>query len=491
MKDDIKNKVISGLIWKFMERIGVQGIQFIIQIILARLLLPEDYATVALITIFIVVASVFVQSGLATSLVQKKDVNELDYNSVFYFNLFMAISLYIVLFLVSPLISKFYDMPILNSVLRVQALILITGALNTVQNAIVQREMKFKKLFRVSLIAIVIQGVVGILMAYNNFGVWSLVISTLIGNLVTTLVLWTIMDWRPKVQFSIKNLKDLFRFGSRILISSLIDTIYNNLYSLVIGKIYDKNILGYYNRGQQIPNLLVTNINGSIDGVLFPALSTYQEDIKKIKSLVRRSIVTGCFIIFPIMAGLAAMAKPLTIILLTEKWIPSIPFMQLSCITFAMWPIHTANLQAIKAIGRSDIFLKLEVIKKILGLLVIIITIPFGVYAMIIGSVFVSVLSVFINSYPNKKLLGYNFVEQLKDIVPSLILSIIMGSVVYCITLSNLSNLAIIILQVLVGISIYIIGAWILKMECFNYLIKTIKEINFYKKYFESGDKNE
>lgn len=476
MKDNIKEKVIKGLQWKFMERIGVQGVQFIVQIILARLLLPEEYGTVALITIFIAVANVFVQSGFGSALVQQKEVDELDCNSVFYFNLAISFILYIILFLFAPLISRFYETPILSTVLRMQSLILILGAFNTVQNSIVQREMKFQKLFKVSLGASIVQGIVGITMAYNQCGVWSLVLSTLAGSLATTIILWVVMEWKPKLQFSIKRLKILFKFGSKLLASSLIDTIYNNMYSLIVGKIYNQEMLAYYNRGQNIPNLLVTNINSSIDGVLFPALSSYQEDKGRLKDLVRRSIVTSSFLIFPMMAGLIVVSKPLTIIILTEKWLPSVPFMQLSCIAFAMWPIHTANLQAIKAIGRSDIFLKLEVLKKVIGVVTVIITIPFGIYAMIIGSVINSIVSTFINAYPNKKLLNYSFIEQWKDIMPSLIISILMAATIYSIGFLNLGNYTTIIMQVILGIIIYTLIAWISKLECFNYLLTVIKD---------------
>ena len=475
MKDGMKKNVVSGLIWKFIERIGVQGVQFIISIILARLLLPEEYGVIALITIFLNIANIFIQSGFSSAIIQKKEVDEADCDSVFYFNLIISIVAYFILYMLAPIIANFYKKPILSSVLRVQAITLIIGGLNAVQNAIIQRKMQFKKLFIVSLVAIIIQGLVGIFMAYKNYGVWSLVISNLVGSIVTTVILWFITSWRPKFNFSITKLKSMFKFGSRLLLSSLIDTIYNNLYSLIIGKKYDQKMLAYYNRGQNIPNLLVTNINSSIDGVLFPALSTYQDDKKGMKMLVRRSIVTSSFIVFPIMFGLLVISKPLTIILLTDKWIDSIPFMKLSCIMYAMWPIHTANLQAIKAMGRSDVFFKLEVIKKILGIAIIIITIPFGVYAMMIGSVINSILCTFINAYPNKRLLEYDYFQQIKDILPSLILSITMSIIISCISLFDLSNFVVILLQIVLGIFVYILGAWIFKFECYIYILNNIK----------------
>ncbi len=487
-KSDIKRKVISGLIWRFMEKIGVQAIQFVISIILARLLLPEEYGIIALLTIFLTISNIFIQSGFSSAIIQKKKIDEIDCNSVFYFNLVVSIIIYLILYILAPIIANFYKISILASILRVQAIVIIIGALNTIQSAIVQRKMQFKKLFIVSLVAIIIQGTIGIFMAYKNYGVWSLVISNLVSSIVNTITLWFLTKWRPKLIFSINRLKFMFKFGSRLLVSSLIDTIYNNIYSLIIGKKYNQEMLAYYNRGQSIPNLLVANINSSIDGVLFPTLSTYQDDKKGMKILVRRSIVTSSFIVFPIMFGLFVISKPLTMILLTDKWIDSVPFMKLSCIMYAMWPIHTANLQAIKAMGRSDVFLKLEIIKKILGIGILIITIPFGVYAMMIGCVINSILCTFINAYPNKHLLEYDYLQQIKDILPSLILAIAMSIIISCISIFDLSNFVIMLLQIVLGICVYILGAWIFKFECFLYILNNIKYyINKKRKSKRSG----
>ena len=474
--NSLKNNILYGLFWKMIERIGVQGIQFIVQVILARLLLPEEYGTVALITIFITVSNIFIQGGFGSALIQKKKVDNKDYSSVFYFNIIISIILYLVLFLLSPIVADFYNVDILKGLLRVQAFTLIIGSFGIIQNVIIQRNMDFKKLSYISFASIIIQGVVGISMAYSGFGVWSLVFSNLTSTLVTTILLWIVIKWKPMLSFSLKRLKSLFEFGSKILLSGLIDTIYNNLYSLIIGKVYSQKMLGFYNRGQNIPNLVITNINASIDGVLFPALSTYQDDKKRIRELTRRAIVTSSFLIFPAMFGLMAVSKSVIIILITDKWIDSVPFMQLSCIALAMWPIHTANLQAIKSMGYSNIYLKLEIIKKCLGIILIIISLPYGVYGLVLSSVISSILCTFINAYPNKKLLSYSFKDQLKDILPSLILSIFMSIIVYSITFLELGILITLIIQIFIGALIYILGAKIFKFECFEYLLKTIRE---------------
>ncbi|ALU14408.1 polysaccharide biosynthesis protein [Eubacterium limosum] len=470
-----KNKIITNLLWKFLERGGVQFVQFVLQIILARLLTPSDYGITGLIIVFINVANVFVQSGLGSALIQKKDTTEEDYSSVFYLNILISLVMIGILFIAAPAISSFYQMEVLIPVLRVQSLMLLFNAFNVVQNAVLQKNMQFKKLFYASLGAITISGVFGIFFACLGVGVWALVFQQLINALVTSIILWFVVKWRPKRVFKLNNVRQLFKFGSRLLCSGLIDTLYNNIYPLIIGKVYSQANLGYYNRGYQIPSVLVNNINGSIQGVLFPAFAEYQDNRPRLKQLVRRSIVTSSFLVFPMMAGLAACSEPITIILLTEKWLPSVPFMQLSCIIYALWPIHTANLQAINAVGRSDVFLKLEVIKKAINIGVLLITVPMGIYVMLIGSCCTSFVSAAVNAWPNKKLLGYSYFEQVKDILPSLVLSLIMCALCFLIFLLHLGTWATLIIQVIAGAAFYITAAWLLKLECFIYLLNTIK----------------
>ncbi|ALU14265.1 polysaccharide biosynthesis protein [Eubacterium limosum] len=471
----IKGKIIKNLVWKFLERGGVQGVQFVIQIVLARILTPSDYGVTGIITVFIAIANVFVQSGLGSALIQKKDTIEEDYSSVFYLNILISLVMIGILFIAAPAISSFYQMEILIPVLRVQSLILVFNAFNVVQNAVLQKNMQFKKLFYASLGAITISGVFGIFFAYLGAGVWALVFQQLINALVTSIILWIIVKWRPKHVFKLENVRHLFKFGSRLLCSGLIDTLYNNIYPLIIGKAYSQEDLGYYNRGYQIPSVLVNNINGSIQGVLFPAFAEYQDNRPRLKQLVRRSIVTSSFLVFPVMAGLAACSEPLTVILLTDKWLPSVPFMQLSCIIYAFWPIHTANLQAINAVGRSDVFLKLEIIKKAINIGTLFITVPMGIYPMLIGSCCTSFVSAAVNAWPNKKLLGYSYFEQIKDILPSLILSIIMCVLCFSVFLLHLGTWATLIVQIIAGTFFYITAAWLLKLECFTYLLNTIK----------------
>lgn len=478
MNDEVnKSKVLSSIFWKLMERGGTQGIQFIVQIVLARMLLPEEYGIIALIGIFITIANVFVQSGLNTALIQKKDANETDFSSVFYLSLFIACSLYVILFFAAPLIGDFFKEPRLISVLRVLSLTLFFGAFNSIQNAVIARKMQFKKLFFSSFGAILISGSVGIIMAYSAFGVWALVGQQITNQLTITIILWFIVKWRPHLLFSVERVRRLFSYGWKLLVSSLIETLYMNLRNIIIGKMYNPKMLGFYNTGDQFPSVIVSNINGSIQSVMLPALSSQQDNITRVKDMVRRSIVTSSFFVFPMMVVLAAIAEPLVKILLTDKWLPCVPFLRISCASYALWPIHTANLQAINALGRSDIFLKLEIIKKIVGFAILGLSIFYGVYAIAIGMLISGIISTFINAYPNRKLLNYSYKEQWRDIMPSLLLSLLMGIIIYSIQLVELNERNTLIIQVFVGIVFYIIMAKVLKFECFEYLLNTLNNV--------------
>ena len=474
-KGELKSKIVSGLFWRFMERSGTQGIQFFVSIILARLLLPKDFGLIGLITVFIAIANVFIQSGFGAALIQKKEVDEQDYSSVFYFSLVISLVLYLILFLLAPLIAGFYAEPLFIRVLRVLAVSLFLGAINTVQNAVISREMKFKKSFFVSIGGILASGSVGITLAYRGYGVWSLVYSSLAGQLAATVILGCTVRWRPKLTFSFKKLGEMFDFGSKLLFSALLDTAFNNLYTLVIGKLYNQTTLGYYNRAQSMPAFIANNLDGTITSVMFPALASCQNDQRRLKEMMRRMMVTSAFLIMPMMFGLAVVARPMVVILLTEKWLPSVPFLQLLCFQFAFLPLHTANLQAIMAIGRSDIFLKLEILKKILFLAVVGATYAYGVYVMVAGSVVFSMLCTLINAWPNASLLDYSLTAQWRDLMPTVLLSTAMCAVVMLISLLPVGIGPLLLLQIISGVLFYFAAAYLLKYECFFYLLRTVR----------------
>lgn len=469
-------QIVLSLIYKFIERVGYQGIAFIIQIILARLLDPTDYGIITMLTIFISISQVFVQSGLNTALIQKKDADEVDFSSVFYVSLGVSIILYVILYLSAPYIATFYDMPELKDVLRVLALVLIPGAFNSVQNAKVAREMQFKKLMYSSMGAVLISGLVGIILAYRGMGTWALVAQQLINQVAICVILYFVLRWKPNLKFSLEKVKSLFNFGWKLLCSSLIDTVYSNLQGLVIGKKYNSATLGFYNRGKQFPQLVVENLNGSIQSVMLPALAQKQDEKERMKAMMRRSIVTSSLFLFPMMVGLAVVSEPLITIILTEKWLPCVPYMWIFCFNYVFMPIHTANLQALNAQGRSDQYLKLEIIKKTYGVIVLCITVFCFDSPIVIalGNAFTTVISCFVNAYPNKKLLNYSYIEQMRDIMPSAMLAIFMGIIIYPISWLHFSVLATLIVQIILGLAIYIISARFFKIDAYMYIEKRI-----------------
>ncbi|SFC82502.1 lipopolysaccharide biosynthesis protein [Ruminococcus albus] len=474
-----KSVVIKSLFFKFLERAGYQGIAFIVQLVLARILGPGKYGTITLLAIFISISQVFVQSGLNTALIQRKDVKENDYSSIFYVSLFIAVVLYGVLFITAPFVADFYDKPQLKNLLRVLALVLIPGAFNSIQNAKVAREMRFKELMFCTLGSVLISGTVGIVMALSGCGVWALVGQQLSSRVSVCILLLLIVKWRPKRVLEWDRVRVLFSFGWKLMVSALIDVIYRELQNLVIGKKYKEEQLGYCNRGKQFPEIIINNINGSIQGVMLPALSKHNGDNNKIKSMMRRSIVTSSFLIFPVCMGIAVVAGPMIHLLLGDEWMPCVPFLQLYCFIYAFWPIHTANLQAINAQGRSDMFLKLEVLKKTYGLCILVFTVlKFNTpLAIVIGQCCSTVLSCFVNASPNKKLLKYGYTEQMKDILPSLGIAAAMGAMVYSVTFLHMNDVLTLLLQIPLGVISYVALAKIFKLECFDYILKMVNKI--------------
>lgn len=468
--------VLKNLFWKFGERISAQLVTFFVSVILARILSPTDYGAIALVTIFITIANVFVVSGFGSALIQKTNADNIDFSSVFFVNIFFSIIVYILLFISAPYVASFYHMDILCSVLRVLGLRIPIAAINSVQQAYVSKNMMFKKFFLSTLFGTTISGVVGCIMAYSGCGIWSLVAQYLVNTSVDTVVLWFTVKWRPDFVFSLSRVKDLFSYGWKLLLSGLLDTGYNQLRSLVIGKKYTASDLAYYNRGQQYPQLIVSNINSSISSVLFPAIAANQNNLSKVKSMTRRAIKTSSYIMWPLMIGLGVIAYPLVLWMLTDKWLPCVPYLQIACFTYGFWPIHTANLEALKAIGRSDIFLKLEILKKGIGLLLLVATMNYGVMAIALSLIVSTIISSFINASPNKKLLGYSYADQIKDMAPAFLLSCLMGAVIYPLSFFINNSLILIASQVLVGALFYILLSRVFRLESFMYMIGIISK---------------
>lgn len=473
----IKDKTISGLFWRFAERCGAEGVTFIVSIVLARLLDPSDYGLIAMVTVFIAISKVFVDSGMGNALIQKKDADELDFSSVFYFNIVICLGIYALLFIFSPIIAMFYGKTELTALIRVLGITIIISSVKNVQQAYVSRHMLFKNFFFATLGGTLGAAALGILMAFMGFGVWALVAQQIFNTFVDTVILWIMVKWRPIKAFSLKRLKGLFSYGWKLLVSSLINTIYDNLRQLIIGKMYSSVELAYYNKGRSFPSTIVTNINSSIDSVLLSAMSKEQSDVQRVKTMTRRSIRVSSYVMWPMMIGLAIVAEPVIRLLLTDKWMDSVPFLRIFCIIFAFQPIQTANLNAIKAMGRSDLFLKLEIIKKTIGLIILLIAMRYGVFAIAASLLIYNIIAQILNSSPNWKLLGYTYFEQLKDIFTYIVLSCLMAVIIYPISFLGLADIFTLILQIVVGAIVYLIFSKIFKVEAFYYVLNTVKEL--------------
>ncbi len=472
-----KQTVTTNLIWRFMERIGAQGVSFIVSLFLARLLDPKAYGIIALVTVFTGFLQIFVSCGFGNALVQKKQPDDLDYSSVFYFNLVACIIIYIIIFVTAPLVSIFYNMPELVLVMRVMGLSVIIAGVKNIQESYVSKNLMFKKFFFATLGGTIGASVIGIWMAFMGYGVWALIVQNLFNMTIDTIVLWVTVRWRPKKMFSLKRLKELFSYGWKMLVSGIISTAYGKLTQLIIGKVFSPTDLAFYNKGEAFPSLVVDNINTSIDNVLLPSMSSVQDDKTSLRNMTRRSIKTSTYILMPMMTGLAVCAEPLVSIILTDKWLPCVPFLRIFCFTYAFWPVHTANLNAIKALGHSDIFLKLEILKKVIGLIAILVTVWFGIMPMAYSFLFNSVISQVINSYPNRNLLNYSYIDQLKDMLPAIILTSVMGLLVFSVQFIGLSSWITLIIQIPLGVAIYIIGSKIFKLDSFDYAVSIIKNL--------------
>ena len=483
----MSKKVLSNFIWRLMERSGAQLVQFLVSIVLARVLLPKQYGIVALLTAFITILSIFIDSGLSIALIQKENADEKDFSTVFYVNMTLCATLYVLLFIFAPFIAGLYHNPDMTAYLRVIGITLLVAGVKNVQTAYVSRNLIFKRFFFATLGGTVGAGILGIIMAYTGFGVWALIAQSLFNNAVDTLILWITVKWRPKKVFSFSRLKVLFSYGRKILASSLIDTLYNNIRTFIIGGKYSNDDLAFYDRGSQFPYVIVNNINLSIDSVLLPTMSKVQNDRGAVRSMTRRSIKVSTFLIAPLLMGLAFTATPVIRLVLTEKWLPAVFFLRIFCVTLMFYPIHTANLNAIKAVGRSDMFLKLEIIKKSVGVTALLATFWISVEAMAYSLLFTTITSMLINSWPNRKLLGYSYLEQLKDILPGIFLAVAMGICVFPIQFIGLPDIVTLCIQVPMGAVIYILGAKLFKLDSFDYLKENIRNL-FKKKPAEKGD---
>ena len=467
-----KNGLLNNLFWKFAERISAQFVSLVVSIVLARLLSPEDYGVVAIVMVFITIANVFVSDGFGSALIQKKDASALDYCSVLYFNLAFSAALYVLLFFAAPWIAKFcgYGYGILVPALRVLSLRIPLAAVNSIQQAYVSKKMMFRKFFLSTLSGTIISGIIGVAMAYSGFGVWALVAQYLSSTLISTFVLILTLKKMPRLLFSFESLRRLFPFGARVLGVNLLCTGYQEARALIIGKLYSSADLAYYDKGKRFPDLIMTNITVSIGAVLYPKMANEQNDISSVKRTIKNSVRFSSYVMAPVMLGFAAVATPFVSLVLTDKWLPCVPFLQMICVMHLFQPIHGANMQAIKAIGRGDVYLRLELVKKAIELVVLVIVMWISVEAIVAAMALTATFFVVVNAYPTSKLLKYSVKEQMADIMPNVGMAVIMFICAYAVQLLPLGNALTLMLQIVVGIVVYVTLSLVTKNKEFIYI---------------------
>ena len=472
----LKQATTKGLFWSSVERFSNQGVQFVFSIILARLLSPSDYGIIAMVTIFFAVAQSFVDSGFSNALVRKTDRVEEDLSTCFYFNIGVGIIAYIVLFLIAPLVANFYSQPILSPIIRITGLEVMLNSLCVVQQALFTIKIDFKSQAKITLSATVISGIVGILLAYQGYGIWALVWQGVASSIVRMGLLWLMSKWRPRTGFSKSSFNYLFGYGSKLLASGLLDTIYNNIYPIVIGKFYNPAQLGNYSRALGWAQLPSANITSILQRVTFPVLSAIQDDTLRLQNSYRRLLKLSAFIVFPLMMGLAAIASPLIRVILTAKWDGCVLYLQILCFALMLYPIHAINLNLLQVKGRSDLFLRLEIIKKIIGVVILIITIPLGITAMCLGMVFSSIICLIINTYYTSRFIDVGLLTQLKDLKIILINSLVMGGGIYILTsFIDIEGLKL-VMGIVIGLLFYFIGSFYFSKAELQEVISLIKK---------------
>lgn len=474
----LKQKTITGLVWSFIESFSKQIINFVIGLILARLLLPEEFGLIGMIGVFIAVSISFIDSGFSQALIRKQNCTDVDYSTVFFFNLLVGVFFTMILFVSAPLIADFFEQPQLIDIIKVTSVLLIVDSLTLIQRTKLIKEINFKLQTKISVITDIVSGVIAIIMAFSGYGVWSLVAKQMIARSLNSALLWYWSKWSPILTFSKSSFNELFGFGYKLLLSGLLNTVFNNIYLIVIGKYFSAADLGFYTQADKFKKLPSQNINSVIKRVTYPILSEIQDDIPRLKKNYKIIIRSTVFITFTLMMGMAAVAEPLVLTLVGEKWAPSIIYLQMLSFVGMLYPLHAINLNMLQVQGRSDLFLKLEVIKKILVIPAVIIGVFYGIKIMILGMIVNNIIAYYINSYWSGRLIGYSVKEQLKDVFPTFLLSVSMMIVVYIsgLMLPFIAGINLII-QILIG-AIYVLS--VCELLRFKDYIR-LKEIVFEK----------
>lgn len=474
MSGSLKDKALSGSFWSLADNLAGSGITFLVGLVLARLLSPEEYGVIGIIMIFIAVFNSIVDSGFSNALIRKKNATDTDYNTVFFFNLLISIVLFFVLYLSANAISNYFKIPILVPVTKVMASIVIINAFTIIQRTILVKNIDFKTQTKVSLMASLVSGVVGIGMAIMGYGVWSLVGQQISRQLMNSLFLWIFNKWRPGLSFSRKSFKELFGFGWKLLVSGLIDTIWKQIYQVVIGKCYSAETLGHYTRAEQFNMIFSSNLTAVVHRVSYPALSKIQDEKERLKQAYRKVIKSTMLVTFPCMLGLAAAAEPMVRVLIGDQWLPCVPYLQIICFSGMLYPLHALNLNMLQVKGRSDVYLILEIVKKTIAVGPILLGIFINIYWMLIGSVFTGFIAYYLNGHFSGREIDYPCREQLRDIIPSFLLSMMMAVVVFLITFVKISVFVVFPLQLIIGFAMMIGLYELFKLEEYFELKKIV-----------------
>lgn len=467
---ELKQKTVKGTVWSAVERFSVQGVQFIVMIVMARILTPEDYGLVGMLAIFLAVSQSLIDSGFSQALIRKMDRTEIDNCTVFYFNIVVGLVLYLILYFLAPLVAKFYDAPAITSIMRVICISVIINSLVVVQRALYTVNIDFKTQAKASLSAAIVSGIIGITMAYKGFGVWSIVTQQLTNLGINAGLLWLFSKWRPRLLYSWKSFRELFSFGSKLMLSGLLDTLYKNIYTLVIGKVFNASSLGHYTRAHQFADFPSSNLTGIMQRVTYPVLCNIQEDDERLKNVYRRFLKLSAFIIFPLMLGLSAVSEPFVEIFIGRQWSYCSSLLQILCFSMMWFPIHAINLNLLQVKGRSDLFLRLEVIKKIIGIAMLCVTIPMGLTVMCFGQIISSIVALIINTYYTGKLIDIGFFKQMKDLLPITLLSLAMFAVVLAVV-NLIDDIHLqLVCGIIVGTATYISASILFKFNEINEL---------------------
>ena len=459
MEQTLKHKAVNGVLWRIAEQGGKQGIYFVISVILARLIMPDQFGMIAMLTVFTNIAGVFIDSGFSSALIRKSNRTQADCSTVYWFNIIVSVVCYLILFACSPLVARFYEMPQLSTILKVTSLSIVIGSVAGVHRTLIEAEMKFKALTKFNLLALLVSGIAGIVFAYLNFEVWALVIQNLTMQTIATICVWHKVKWRPSFIISRESLHEFFGFGSKLLASNLLNTVYSNIYAIVIGKVYRASDLAFYNRASSLTQMTSTLPTNILQSVTYPTLCKLQGDDEALKNGYRRTLRISAFVIFPLCLGVGAVSYPLINVLYTEVWLFAASLLSIVAFSRMWYPIHSLNLNYLIVKGRSDLFFRLEIIKKIQGVIMLCITVPFGIKAMCYGSVATSILALIYNTHYTGKFLKMSIITQLKDLSPIITLSIAMF-IASKLTANMMGNdLISLIASIAVGALVYIGGA--------------------------------